>query len=141
MPLVISNDEVIRILTMEDCLTAVERAFLELGEGDAASRPRSELIVPQPESGRHYLLKTWDAALPSIGLAATRLTSNMMQRGASGSSQRLDPVPLAGGGSGYVGLILLFEMQTLELVAIIQDARLQVMRAGATYGLAAKYLA
>jgi ornithine cyclodeaminase/alanine dehydrogenase-like protein (mu-crystallin family) len=139
MPLIISNEDVIRILTMEDCLTAVERAFLELGEGDAASRPRSELVVPQPEAGRHYLLKTWDAALPSIGLAATRLTSNMMQRRASGSSQRLDPLPLAG-GTGYVGLILLFEMQTLELVAIIQDARLQVMRAGATYGLAAKYL-
>jgi len=140
MPLIISNEDVIRILTMEDCLTAVERAFLELGEGDAASRPRSELVVPQPEAGRHYLLKTWDAALPSIGLAATRLTSNMMQRGANGSSQRLDPLPLAG-GAGYVGLILLFEMRTLELVAIIQDARLQVMRAGATYGLAAKYLA
>jgi len=140
MPLVISNEDVIRVLTMDDCLAAIERAFLELGKGDAASRPRSELIVPQPEAGRHYLLKTWDAALPSIGLAATRLTSNMMQRGGSGSSQRLDPLPLAG-GTGYVGLILLFEIRTLELVAIIQDARLQVMRAGATYGLAAKYLA
>lgn len=141
MPLIISNEDVIRILTMDDCLAAVERAFLELGKGDAASRPRSELIVPQPEAGRHYLLKSWDAALPSIGLAATRVTSNMMQRGDNGSSPRLDPLPLAGGGTGYVGLILLFDIQTLELLAIIQDARLQVMRAGATYGLAAKYLA
>lgn len=141
MPLIISNDDVIRILTMEDCLSAVERAFLELGNGDAVSRPRSELIVPQPEAGRHYLLKTWDAALPSIGLAATRLTSNMMQRGGDGASARLDPLPLAADGTGYVGLILLFDIQTLELLAIIQDARLQVMRAGATYGLAAKYLA
>jgi alanine dehydrogenase len=141
MPLIISNEDVIRILTMDDCLEAVERAFLELGNGDAVSRPRSELIAPQAEAGRHYLLKTWDAALPSIGLAATRLTSNMMQRDQKGSSPRLDPLPLAGGGTGYVGLILLFDIRTLELVAIIQDARLQVMRAGATYGLAAKYLA
>jgi alanine dehydrogenase len=141
MPLIISNDDVIRILAMDDCLAAVERAFLELGRGDAVSRPRSELILRQAEHGRHFLLKTWDAALPSIGLAATRLTSNMMQRRGNGVSQRLDPVPLAGGGNGYVGLILLFDIGTLELLAIIQDARLQVMRAGATYGLAAKYLA
>jgi ornithine cyclodeaminase/alanine dehydrogenase-like protein (mu-crystallin family) len=141
MPLILSNEDVMRVLTMGDCLEAMERAFRDLGEGEAVSRPRSELILPQAEPGRHYLLKSWDAALPSVGLAATRLTSNMMQRREDGAAQRLDPMPLAGGGGGYVGLILLFDIATLELVAIIQDARLQVMRAGATYGLAAKYLA
>jgi alanine dehydrogenase len=140
MPLLLSNEDVTTVLSMTECMDAMERAFLELGTGHAVSRPRSELILPQQEPGRHYLLKTWDAALPGVGLAATRITSNMMQEYQAQHGRRLDPLPLATGG-GYVGLILLFEIQTLELVGIIQDARLQVMRAGATYGLAAKYLA
>ena len=141
MPLLLSNADVVSVLTMADCMAAMERAFFELGKGNAVSRPRSELIVPQPEPGRHYLLKTWDAALPGVGLAATRITSNMMQLHQDEHARRLDPLPLADGGRGYVGMVLLFDIATLELVAIIQDARMQVMRAGATYGLAAKYLA
>jgi ornithine cyclodeaminase/alanine dehydrogenase-like protein (mu-crystallin family) len=138
--LLLSNEDVTSVLSMTDCLDAMEAAFLDLGTGDAVSRPRSELLLPQSEAGRHYLLKTWDAALPRVGLAAIRITSNMMQKLNADGAARLDPLPLAAGG-GYVGLVLLFEIRTLELVAIIQDARLQVMRAGATYGLAAKYLA
>ncbi len=140
MPLLLSNEDVLGVLSMEDCLDAMERSFLELGSGQAVSRPRSELLLPQAEPGRHYLLKTWDAALPGAGLAAVRITSNMMQETAANGTRRLDPLPLAREG-GFVGLVLLFDIATLELAGIVQDARLQVMRAGATYGIAAKYLA
>jgi alanine dehydrogenase len=140
MPLLLTNQDVIDVLSMDDCLAATEQAFLELGNGTAVSRPRSDLVVRQPEPGRHYLLKTWDAALPGVGLVAIRITSNMMQVVQGETSRRLEPLPLAGPG-GFVGLVLLFDLRSLELVGIIQDARIQVMRAGATYGLAAKYLA
>jgi ornithine cyclodeaminase/alanine dehydrogenase-like protein (mu-crystallin family) len=139
VPLLLSNEDVMSVLSMDDCLSAMEQAFFELGAGRAVSRPRSELVVPQPESGRHYLLKTWDAALPGSSLAAIRITSNMMQETGIFGGRRLDPLPLAGGR--FVGLVLLFDLKTLELVGIIHDARIQVMRAGATYGVAAKYLA
>jgi alanine dehydrogenase len=140
MPLLLSNEDVTGLLTMPDCLAAVERSFLELGRHEAVSRPRSELHLPHKEHGRHYLVKTWDAALPEVGLAAVRITSNMMQESHNGGVRRLDPLPLAPGGN-FVGLILLFDIATLALVGVVQDSRLQVMRAGATYGLAAKYLA
>lgn len=141
MPLLLTNEDVTSVLTMADCLDPMEQAFAELGRGEAVSRPRSDLVVSQGEGGRHYQLKTCDAALPGVGLAAVRVTSNMMQElyGENGR-RRLDPLPLATGGR-YVGLVLLFDMQQLELVAIVQDARIQVMRAGAAYGIAAKYLA
>jgi len=140
MPLLLTNDEVTSLLSMPDCMEAMEKAFVELGNGEAVSRVRSDLIVPQPEPDRHYLLKTCDAALPGVGLAAVRVTSNMMQEVSTASVRRLDPLPLATGGR-YVGLVLLFDMQKLDLVGIIHDARIQVMRAGAAHGIAAKYLA
>lgn len=140
MTLLLSNEDVGSLLTMPDCMEATEHAFRELGDGRAASRPRSELILPQAEAGRYYQLKTWDAALPGAGLAAIRITSNMMQETGEGQGRRVDPLPLAPGGR-YVGLVLLFNIHDLQLVGVIQDSRLQVMRAGATYGLAAKYLA
>lgn len=140
MPLLLTNDEVTSLLSMPDCLVAMEKAFTELGNGEAITRVRSDLIVPQPEPDRHYLLKTCDAALPGVGLAAVRVTSNMMREFSNSSVRRLDPLPLASGGN-YVGLVLLFDMQKLDLVGIIHDARIQVMRAGAAHGIAAKYLA
>jgi ornithine cyclodeaminase/alanine dehydrogenase-like protein (mu-crystallin family) len=140
MPLLLSNDDVTSLLTMPDCMQAMEAAFTELGNGEAVTRSRSDLVVPQPEEGRHYLLKTCDAALPGVGLAAVRVTSNMMQEYSSDVAKRLDPLPLATGG-GFVGLVLLFDIRKLDLVGIIHDARIQVMRAGAAHGLAAKYLA
>jgi ornithine cyclodeaminase/alanine dehydrogenase-like protein (mu-crystallin family) len=140
MPLLLTNDEVTNLLSMSDCMTAMEKAFVELGDGEAITRVRSDLIVPQPEPDRHYLLKTCDAALPGVGLAAVRVTSNMMREFTDGAVRRLDPLPLATGGN-YVGLVLLFDMRKLDLVGIIHDARIQVMRAGAAHGIAAKYLA
>lgn len=141
MPLLLSNDEVTRVLSMADCMEPMETAFRELGNGQAVTRPRSDLVVPQADPARHYLLKTCDAALPGVGLSAVRITSNMMQEFQGKESRRLDPLPLAAGGKGYVGLVLLFDMQTLELAGILHDARIQVMRAGAAHGIAAKYLA
>jgi alanine dehydrogenase len=140
MALLLTNEEVTRLLSMRDCMDAMERAFLELSKGNAAGRPRSNMVIPQQEPGRQYVLKTWDAALPSVDLVGIRITSSMMQESSTPAGRRLDSLPQAPGG-GYVGLVLLFRISTLELVAVIQDARLQVMRAGAVYGLAAKYLA
>ena len=128
MPLLLSNDDVGSALTMPDCMSAMEAAFKELGDGEAVTRSRSDLVVPQADPARHYLLKTCDAALPGVGLAAVRITSNMMQEYAGPDTSRLDPLPLATGG-GYVGLVLLFDIQKLDLVAIVHDARIQVMRA------------
>jgi alanine dehydrogenase len=141
VPLLLTNEEVTRVLSMADCMEPMETAFRELGDGRAVTRPRSDLVVPDADPARHYLLKTCDAALPGVGLSAVRITSNMMQEFRGEDARRVDPLPLAGGGDGYVGLVLLFDMQTLELVGIVQDARIQVMRAGAAHGIAAKYLA
>jgi alanine dehydrogenase len=140
VPLLLTNDDITAVLSMADCILPMEAAFAELGKGRAVSRSRSDMVVLQPEPGRHYILKTCDATLPSVGLAAVRVTSNMMQEMRSDGRRRLDPLPLAIGG-GYVGLVFLFDMVKLNLVGIIHDARIQVMRAGAAYGVAAKHLA
>jgi alanine dehydrogenase len=84
------------------------------------------------------MLKTFDAALPEVGLSVVRLTSSMLQE--SSQDERVQSLPLGPRGT-YVGLVLLFSIQTTELVGIIHDARISALRAGATRGVAAKYLA
>src|SRR5581483_5604455 len=137
----LTNEQVAELLTMHDCLEAVEEAFRELGEGQAVYRPRSDMVVPHDPPSSYYLFKTFDAVLPGKGLAAVRLTSNVIQEseGIAGAPRRVDTIPL-GPDQTFTGLILLFSTETTELLGILQDSLIQVMRAGATHALATKYL-
>ena len=44
--LLLSNEEVASLLSMPDCLAAMEEAYRELGEGRGASGVRSEILTP-----------------------------------------------------------------------------------------------
>ena len=42
MTLILSNDDVERLLTMPDCIEALEEAYVEMAEGRGISRQRSD---------------------------------------------------------------------------------------------------
>lgn len=132
--LILSNDDVERLLTMEDCLAAMENAFRDLAEGNGINRPRSHTYVPRAPNV-FYMFKSMDGALPRYGVQALRISSDMVQE----VNGRREKLPVAPGGR-YVGLVFLFSLDTCEPLAVIQDGYLQRMRVGATSGLAAKYL-
>jgi ornithine cyclodeaminase/alanine dehydrogenase-like protein (mu-crystallin family) len=77
-----------------------------------------------------------DGALPRIGVHALRLTSDLTHE-AAGRRTKLAAAP----GERYVGLVVLFDIETLVPLAIVQDGYLQRMRVGATSALAADLLA
>ncbi len=135
---VLSNLDVEKVLTMGDCLTVLEFAFQDLANGQATNRPRSHTYTPL-EKDHYYLFKTMDGSLPRFGVHGLRLSSDHLVERTENGLRRRDKLPLAP-GNRYLGLVLLFSLDTLELLAIIQDGFLQKMRVGATSGLAAKYL-
>lgn len=137
--LVLSNQEVEQVLTMSDCLATLEPAFEDLARGQASNRPRSHTYTPL-EPSHYYLFKSMDGSLPRFGVHALRLSSDHLAEVSENGLRRRDKLPMAPGGK-FLGLVLLFSIDTLELLAIIQDGYLQKMRVGATSGLAAKYLA
>jgi alanine dehydrogenase len=133
--LLLTNDDVRRVLRMRDCIDVLEAAFRDYAAGRAVNRPRSHTYTDLGE-GRHYLLKTMDGSLPRVGVHALRVTSDLTHE----HDGRRDKIPAAPGGR-YVGLVLLFDVETLVPLAILHDGYLQRMRVGATSALAADRLA
>lgn len=139
MTLLLTNDDVREVLTMPACLAVLEEAFVDLAEGRAVNRPRSHSYT-QRGPDTFYLFKSMDGSAPSRGVHALRLSSDMTHEPLEGDRRVRRKLPVAPGGR-WLGLVLLFSLETTELLAIMQDGYLQRMRVGATSGLAAKYLA
>ncbi len=140
MTLVLSNEEIESVFTIEECFRALEPAFLDLGAGKALNMPRQDLLVPGPLEGSYHGLKVTSGSFPREGMAAVRLTSDIITWPAVRGEQRRVKVPLAM-GSKFVGLVLLFSTTTGELLAIFPDGFVQALRVGVTNALSAKYMA
>jgi len=143
MTLLLTAREIAQVLTMEDAVSAMEAAFRDLAAGDGVNRPRSHTYVPRPADGddaRFYLFKSMDGALPRLGMHGIRMSSDLLVEREVHGARRREKVPAAPGGK-YVGLLVLFSLDTLEPLAIMPDGYLQRMRVGATSAVAARCLA
>lgn len=141
MTLILSNDDVERLLTMPDCIAALEDAYLELANGRGVSRQRSDCITPTTwRDDAVYGLKSMDGVVPKLGVGAIRINSDIITNPLIGNTRRRVKIPAAP-NDRYVGLVLLFSTHNGEPLAIFPDGVLQRMRVGATNGLGVKYMA
>lgn len=140
MTLILSNQEIENIFTLDECFAALEPALIDLGSGRAVNMPRQDLLVPGPLESSYHGLKTSCAALPSAGVTTMRVTSDVLTWPTIAGRQRRVKVPRAAGGK-YVGLVLVFSNDSGELLAIFPDGYMQAVRVGVTNALSAKYLA
>lgn len=140
MTLILSNDDVEKLLTMPECIEALEEAYVELAEGRGVSRIRSDSLTPTARADALYSLKSMDGVIPKLGIGAIRINSDIVTWPKQGNNMRRVKIPAAP-NSRYVGLVLLFSSETGEPLAILPDGVMQRMRVGATNGLGVKYLA
>jgi alanine dehydrogenase len=140
MTLLLSNEDIAATLTMADCLEAMDIAYRELGTGAGVNGVRSEMLTPTTRDDALYSLLTMDGVIPSFGISAVRINSDILTWPKSDAGLRRVKVPAAP-NKRYVGLVLLFSTETGEPLAIYPDGEVQRMRVGATCGLAAKHLA
>ena len=75
MTLILSNQEIERIFTLDECFDALEPTLLDLGNGNAVNMPRQDLLVPGPLEQSYHGLKTSCASLPRAGVTTMRVTS------------------------------------------------------------------
>ena len=61
--MILNNEEVSELLSMQNCLRHLESAYKELSEGSAVNRPRSDLYLPATTSGGVYCFKTMEGGL------------------------------------------------------------------------------
>ncbi|MBI3764277.1 MAG: ornithine cyclodeaminase family protein [Chloroflexi bacterium] len=141
MTRLLTNDDIERLLTMDDCLSALEVAYREHARGiTVGSSSRVETVVPTPTPDVSYEFTSIEGAVPAFGVMALRCNSNHMAMRIVNGMKRKDRLPDAPGGR-YVGLILIFSLADLRLLGILQDGFISAMRVGATNALAARALA
>jgi ornithine cyclodeaminase/alanine dehydrogenase-like protein (mu-crystallin family) len=133
MVLLINNEEVAQLLTVENVMRALEEAYLEVDRGLAANRPRTFTMTPTKQ-GR-FIANTHEGILSTQGVYSIRIVTH---------SRRGHPSPESLGyfhAPTNVSLDLLYDVENGTLLAIIQDGYLQKMRVQATNAIAARYMA
>jgi alanine dehydrogenase len=139
--ILLTNEDIEPLLSMPECITAIEAAFRDLGNQDAVDIPRQDAIVPNPRPGAIHDLKTMSGSWPASGIAAIRLNSDIVTGPIINGAARRVKLHVSEPGGRYNGAVLLFSTDTGQLLAMVNDGIMQRARVGATSGVAAKYLA
>ena len=137
--LVLSNDEIARLLTMEECMAALEPMYRDYTAGRALLSPRVDNIIPNSRADGYYAFKHMGGGWPAQGIQALRINSDVITHPVIAGKPRRVKQPMADGH--WVGLVLLFSSETGKLLAMFPDGVMQRMRVGAASGLALKHLA
>lgn len=134
--LIIDNEQVSRLLTMEECIRAQEEAFAKLPRGGAIHRPRIDLYFPGPDEG-YFRWGSMEGA--NDGYFAIRMKSDVVSWPRDEHGNWTEEKHAVEPGT-YCGLILLVSTRNAEPLAFINDGVLQHMRVAGGAAIGAKYL-
>jgi len=139
--LILSNEEIDAILTVEMAIDAVERSQAAVAKAEAISSPRVDTLAPTSsgEMRGTYGLKMMCGLWPEAGVAALRINSDILIWPEVMGNVRRDRLPGADGR--WNGMLILYSTETGAPLMISPDGYISRMRVGATNGLAARYLA
>jgi alanine dehydrogenase len=137
MPIFITDEDVKRLLSFEECIAAMRVAFKDFAAGDAVNRPRLRYTARSANPEQRYFANIHAGAVPSLGLACVRGGSMIVVPPGPNNDRRL----FASRKSYNYGLVLLYSTDTAECVAIMNEFEVQRMRVGATSALAIDLIA
>ena len=123
MPLILTRDDVIKVLDMADCMDAMEKAFAELANGTAVLPLR--IGITPPDGLSLYM----PAYLKGMGALACKVVT--VYKNNPGKHN----LPTT------IGKVLLQNPETGEVICIMDGGYLTAIRTGAASGVATKYLA
>ncbi|MGH8668667.1 MAG: ornithine cyclodeaminase family protein [Burkholderiales bacterium] len=137
--LVLSNDEVARLLSIEECMAALEPMYRDYAGARALLSPRVDNMAPTRHPGGYYAFKHMGGTWPAQSIQALRINSDVITHPLVAGQARRVKQPLANGR--WVGLVLLFSTESGALLAMFPDGVMQRLRVGAASGLGLKHLA
>ena len=123
MPLLLTKDDVVRVLEMRECIDVVEKAFAELASGSAVLPLR--IGITPPDGVSLYM----PAYLKQMGALACKVVTVYKNNPAQ------HKLPTT------IGKVLLQNPATGEVICIMDGGYLTAVRTGAVSGVATKYLA
>ena len=138
MTLIITGEDVKRLLSMRECVDAMRLTFVDFSNGIAVNRPRLRYLAQHPDRNKRYWANIHAGAAPSAGIACVRAGSQIKVRnepGAARDSHNENPRPF------NWGLVILYSIETAEPLALMHEFDLSGMRVGATSGAAVEQIA
>ena len=141
MALLIDNEIAQSVLKVEDAVEVIENAFSQLGEGNAAFQPRTDILSPVENGGE--LDYYWWHSLIGATLDPPRLTFRFVSDVYSwqrDNENKLREIQYNVEMGKSMGFVLLFDSSSGEIIGLLNDEALQHARVGATAGVACKYL-
>lgn len=133
----LNNDDVAKVLPIEAAIGALRQLFQPERAGTILSRPRTESWQLHPEPNCQYRCKTMEGGAAYLSAHVLRVVSSVdEEKREDGAHTIRRALP----GGGWVGMLLVFDTITGELVGIMPDGYLQRTRVGALYAIAAERL-
>jgi alanine dehydrogenase len=139
MTLFLNNEDIRQVLTMEMTLGALDRAYRQLANREAVCRPRIDIRIPTNDPAKTYQWGTMEGGSLDPGYFAIRMKSDITYQ--STYAGVVTHEKYASRPGLFCGLIMLFNTQNAEPLAIINDGYLQHFRVGADSGIGVKYMA
>jgi alanine dehydrogenase len=115
MPLLLTENHVTELLDIDTAISAVEEVLRDQAEGQATNRPRYRVAMP---ASQLHVMAAGDKRLRVTGLKAYTASRK-----------------------GARFLVLLYDAESGDMLAMIEADRLGQMRTGAASGVATKYMA
>ena len=137
MTIIITDDDVKRLLSMPECIDAMRVAFSDFANGIAVNRPRMRYLAQHPDPERKYMANVHVGAVPSYGIACVRAGSQVIKPPSAKVDRRLYENPKAFNW----GIVILYSIETAEPLALMHEFQLSGIRVGATTGLAVDQIA
>lgn len=138
MTLIINNDDVARILTMEDTIEALETSYRNLALGEAVCRPRIDIRIPTSDPAKNYQFGSMEGG-STAGYFAVRMKSDIVYEMRYNDVVTQEKYCVQPGT--FCGLIFLTSIENGEPLAFINDGVLQHMRVAGDGGIGVKYMA
>jgi len=115
MPLLLTDTDIDQLMTMTECVEVIEDSFRQVGNGQTWNRPRSRIRMPR---GFHHLM-----AASVLGSEVFGLKTYTSFR------------------SGVRFIVMLYDSNNGDLLAMVQGERLTQLRTGAVPSVATRYMA
>ncbi len=138
MTLFLNNDDVAKVLTMEDTIAALESSYAGLATQETVCRPRIDIRIPTSDPAKNYQWGSMEGGSTS-GYFAIRMKSDVVYETEYNGVRTQEKYCTKPGV--YCGLVFLTSIETGEPLALINDGILQHMRVGGDGGIGTKYMA
>lgn len=137
--LLIDNETVSAVLSMERALTVLEESYRGIATGDTICRPRIDMRFPTGDGDSVYQWGTMEGGSASSGFFAIRIKSDVLTEVEYAGTRTQEKYCVQPGT--FCGFVMLFSTKSGEPLAIINDGVLQHVRVAADSALGAKYAA